>query len=120
MAGVDAARRAVLGWQPALARRLGIHYGWIVVAVTLPTMLVAAGLRATPGVVIRPWEAEFGWDRAALSAIIAVSWIAYGIGAPLSGRLIDAYGPRRIPLASIALAAVGALGTAFVREPWQL
>src|SRR4051812_13360305 len=91
MADVSLAERTD-GWQPRLAQRLGIHYGWVVVAVTLPTMLVAAGLRATPGVVIRPWENEFGWDRAAISTIIAVSWIAYGIANPLAGRLIDAFG----------------------------
>ncbi len=83
-------------------------------------MLVAAGLRASAGVVIKPWEAEFGWDRAAISTIIALSWVAYGIANPLAGRLIDRFGPRRVTLASISLAALGALGTSLVREPWQL
>ena len=114
------AGRTIAGWQPALAARAGLHYGWIVVAVTFPTMLVAAGLRASAGVVIKPWEAEFGWNRAAISTIIAVSWIAYGVANPLVGRLIDRFGPRRVTLASIGLATVGALGTALVREPWQL
>src|SRR4051794_41729612 len=100
--------KAMAGWQPALAARFGVHYGWVVVAVTLPTLLVAAGLRASPGVIIRPWEAEFGWDRAAISTIIAVSWIAYGIANPLAGRFLDTLGlagslspasgwPRRAP-----------------------
>src|SRR5215212_9223126 len=120
MASVDAARGAVGGWQAALARRLKIHYGWFVVAATLPTLLVAAGLRATPGVVIRPWEAEFGWNRAAISTIIAVSWIAYGIANPLAGRFLDTLGPRRVTLASIGLATAGAIATVLVREPWQL
>src|SRR5581483_8413785 len=109
------AGRTIAGWQPALAARAGLHYGWIVVAVTFPTMLVAAGLRASAGVVIKPWEAEFGWNRAAISTIIAVSWIAYGVANPLVGRLIDRFGPRRVTLASIGLATVGALGTALVR-----
>ena len=96
--------KTMAGWQPALAARFGVHYGWVVVAVTLPTLLVAAGLRASPGVIIRPWEAEFGWDRAAISTIVAVSWIAYGIANPLAGRFLDTLGPRRVTLASIGLA----------------
>jgi MFS family permease len=114
------AGKAMAGWQPALAARFGVHYGWVVVAVTLPTLLVAAGLRASPGVIIRPWEAEFGWDRAAISTIIAVSWIAYGIANPLAGRFLDTLGPRRVTLASIGLATAGAIGTVLVRDPWQL
>ncbi len=56
---------------PALVARWGLHYGWIVVAVTFPTLLVSAGLRASPGVLILPWEQAFGWDRASLSLAVA-------------------------------------------------
>ena len=112
--------KTMAGWRPALAARFGVHYGWVVVAVTLPTLLVAAGLRASPGVIIRSWEAEFGWDRAAISTIIAVSWIAYGIANPLAGRFLDTLGPRRVTLASIGLATAGAIATVLVRDPWQL
>jgi sugar phosphate permease len=100
--------------------RLGLHYGWVVVAVTFPTVLVAAGLRAAPAVLIRPWEAEFGWDRAAIGLMIAINLVLYGAASPISGRLIDKFGPRRIALVSVVVATVGTVCGLFVRELWQL
>jgi sugar phosphate permease len=97
-----------------------VHYGWVVVAVTFPTVLVAAGLRAAPAVMIRPWEAEFGWDRAAIGLMIAINLVLYGAASPISGRLIDRFGPRRIALVSVAIATVGTVCGLFVRELWQL
>ena len=47
------------------ARRL--HYAWIVAAVTFVVLLVTAGIRATPGLLMVPLEAEFGWSRAVIS-----------------------------------------------------
>ncbi|MBI2760948.1 MAG: hypothetical protein HYX51_05930, partial [Chloroflexi bacterium] len=38
-------RRSMGRWSPvALAERRGIHYGWIVVAVTFVTVITAAGV----------------------------------------------------------------------------
>ena len=47
-----------------MARQRKLHYAWIVAGVTFLTLLVAAGLRATPAVLIVPLETEFGWSRA--------------------------------------------------------
>ena len=41
-----------------------VHYAWIVAAVTFLVLLVTAGIRATPGVLMVPLESEFGWSRA--------------------------------------------------------
>ena len=38
-----------------------VHYAWIVAAVTFLVLLGGAGVRATPSVLIVPWEREFGW-----------------------------------------------------------
>ncbi len=35
-----------------------LHYGWIVAGVTFLVLLVGAGVRATPGVMIVPWSAN--------------------------------------------------------------
>ena len=39
----------------------------------LLTLLAAAGVRATPGVLIVPLENEFGWSRATISFAVAVN-----------------------------------------------
>ncbi len=59
-----------------MLRRL--PYAWLIVAVTFLVLLVAAGVRAAPAVLIKPLEAEFGWDRASISLAIAVSILAFG------------------------------------------
>ena len=116
MAG-DVARLRVV---PALAARWGVHYGWIVVAVTFPTLLITAGLRAAPGVLVLPWEQTFGWSRAALGSVVAVNLVLYGAASPIAGRLIDRFGPRWITLGSLALTTAGTLAALFVTEYWQL
>ena len=39
-----------------MLRRRDIHYGWVVVAATFLTMIVAAGAAGAPGVFIVPLE----------------------------------------------------------------
>ncbi|HUQ17381.1 MAG TPA: hypothetical protein VM070_06305, partial [Candidatus Saccharimonadales bacterium] len=74
------------------------HYAWVVVAVTFLALLVAASVRAAPGILILPLEKEFGWDRATVSGAIAISILTFGLGGPLSGTLIGRYGPRKVIL----------------------
>jgi len=104
----------------AAATRLShVHYAWIVVAVTFVTLLTAQSIRATPGLLALPLEAEFGWDRASISLAVAVSLIAFGLGGPLGGGLVDRFGPRRVLLAGCAAIAAGIWGLLAVRELWQ-
>ena len=107
-------------WAVRLASRHGIYYGWLVVAVTLLTVLVAGGIRQAPGVVIKPLEAEFGWDRAAISAAVAVSLLAYGLGGPFGGRLMDRFGPRNVMLCAIGVTLIGSVGTILMRSLLEL
>src|SRR5215217_2472739 len=109
--------------QPPIVRFFqdrGIFYGWVVVAVTFVTVLSGAGLRQVPSVVIKPLETEFGWDRASISLAVAVSLIAYGLGSPFSGKLIDRFGPRTVTLWAIGLTLVGAAGLITIGSIWEL
>lgn len=96
------------------------HYAWVVVAVTFLALLVAASVRAAPGILILPLEQEFGWDRATISGAIAISILTFGLGGPLSGTLIERYGPRRVILGGSILIALGLAAFLTVRELWQL
>src|SRR5262249_2927084 len=44
-----------------------LHYGWVIVAVSFVLILITAGVRAAPGVLIVPFEDEFHWSRATIS-----------------------------------------------------
>ena len=83
------------------------HYAWVIVAVTLLTLIAAQAVRVAPGVIIVPLEREFGWDRAAISLSVAVSLLAFGLGGPLGGYFIDRFGPRRVLVAGLLLISAG-------------
>ncbi len=103
-----------------LSRAFRPHYAWVVVGVTFATMLVSASIRAAPGVLIKPFEAEFGWDRASISLAVGVGFIVNGLGAPLGGGLIDRFGPRRVVLAGVALLGLSLAPMLVMTELWQL
>jgi MFS family permease len=96
------------------------HYAWVVVVVTFLALLAAQAVRAAPGVIITPLEAEFGWSRTEISLGISLSILTFGLGGPLGGTLIDRFGPRRVMLAGDLLIVIGLVGLIFVRDLWQM
>jgi sugar phosphate permease len=103
-----------------MARPARLHYAWVVAAVTFLTLLAAAGMRATPGVLIVPLEREFGWSRATISFAVGVNVLLYGLIGPFAAAVMDRFGLRRTMLAALALIAAGVALTPMMREPWQL
>ena len=96
----------------ALAERLarhGIHYGWVIVAVTFLTTLTTAGAMGLPGALIIPLSKEFGWDVAQISSAIAIRLVLFGLMAPIAAALIETYGVRRVVIAAIGLIVSGLL-----------
>ncbi len=102
------------------AAKLPFHYGWIIVVVTFLALLSTAGVRNAAAVFIKPFEAEFGWDRGSISLAIAVSLFAFGFGGPLGGGLIDRFGPRRVLIGGMALIALGLGPLLWLNSLWQL
>src|SRR4026208_838207 len=89
---------------PAASPRL--HYAWIVAGVTFTVLLVTAGIRATPGILMVPLESEFGWHRAVISAPVAITTALFGLIGPFAASVMDRWGLRRIILCAVALLAV--------------
>src|ERR1700751_4092901 len=102
-----------------MARRRKLHYAWIVAGVTFLTLLVAAGLRATPGVLIVPLETEFGWSRATISFAIGLNIFLYCLVGPFPAAVMDRFGLRRTMLAALACIAAGVALTPLMTPPWQ-
>src|SRR4029077_367042 len=106
------------GRSPPLKFRF--HYGWIVVGVTFAVLLIGAGVRSTPGVLMVPFENEFGWSRATISFAVAVSLGLYGVMGPFAASFMERFGLRRAMVCALALLAAGVALTTFMRESWQL
>jgi len=100
--------------------RRPVHHAWKVAAVIFVVLLAAAGVRATPSVLIVPLEQEFGWNRALISSAVSVNLVLYGLVGPFAAAFMQSVGIRRTVIASLALAATGVALTTAMRTPWQL
>lgn len=98
---------------------LPFYYGWFVVSLCFVTTLISAGVRSSPSVLIHPLEAEFGWSRALIASAISMNLLLFGVAAPISGFLLDRFGPRKVMLGSLTLLIVGVGGTIAITEFWQ-
>ncbi|HLN65447.1 MAG TPA: MFS transporter [Symbiobacteriaceae bacterium] len=98
----------------------GGRHAWTVALVTFTVLLAAAGVRTAPGILLQPWAAEFGWTRAGISLAVAISFVAFGLGGPFVGSLIDRLGPRRVMLGGLGLVTAGLLPLLVMRSLWHL
>ncbi len=99
---------------------MGIHYGWVMVAVTFVLLLVTAGVRSAPGVMIKPLEADFGWSRGEISYPISLSILTLGLAGPVSGWSMQRFGIRPTALVFLVLATAGVIASGFLTQLWQL
>src|SRR5262245_45178906 len=97
-----------------------LHYGWIVAAVTFVILLVGAGVRATPGVLMVPLETEFGWNRTAISFAVAVNIALFGLIGPFAAAVMNRFGVRRVLAAALTLMTVAVACTTLMRAEWHL
>ena len=108
---------------PALqppSRSSSFHYAWVVVGITFLILLVSAGVRAVPAVLMLPLEHEFGWLRTTTSAALSVNILLYGLTGPFAGSLMARVGVRRVVLSALLLLACGVAAAPLIRQSWQL
>src|SRR5438067_13918123 len=98
----------------------GLHYAWVIIALTFVVIVVTAGVRATSGVLIPPFENEFHWSRATISFAIGINLLVYGLIGPLAAAVMDRFGVRRTMALSLGLATAGVVMILLVQIPWQL
>jgi sugar phosphate permease len=97
-----------------------VHYAWIVVALTFVVVVVTAGVRAAPGVLIVPLEAEFHWSRATISLAAGINLFVYGLIGPFAAAVMDRFGVRRTMTLALAATAIGVAFSPAIHESWQL
>lgn len=100
--------------------RRPLYYGWFVVAATFLILLVGAGVRATPGILINPLEHEFGWSVATISGAVAINIFLYGMMGPFAVAIMERFGLRVSVCAALLVLAAGVACTTLMRSPWQL
>jgi sugar phosphate permease len=97
-----------------------LHYGWIVAGVTFVVLLLTAGVRAAPGILIVPLEDEFHWSRSTISFAIGVNLLLYGLIGPFAAALIDRFGIRRTMAVALTVTVSAVAVTPMMHHSWQL
>jgi MFS family permease len=106
--------------QRATSEKRKLHYAWVVAGVTFLILLVTAGIRATPSILIVPLEHEFGWTTAAISGAIAVNIALFGLIGPFAASFMTRYGLRKIVLCALALLAFAVAFSSTMHHQWEL
>ena len=104
----------------AQSRPFGQRYAFVVVGVIFLCMLIAAGLRSAPAVMMLPLEESFGWRRDVVSLAAAVGIFLYGMTGPFAAALMERIGLRRTLLASLVVMSASTALSLLMTKPWHL
>ncbi|RUU92722.1 MAG: MFS transporter [Mesorhizobium sp.] len=102
------------------SRPFGQRYAFVVVGVIFLSLLVAAGLRSAPAVMMLPLENSFGWRRDIISLAAGVGILLYGLTGPFAAALMERIGLRRTLLASLVVMSGSTALSLLMTKPWHL
>src|SRR5438270_12068999 len=89
--------------------RLPFFYGWVIVAVTFVTMAIGVTARTAFSLLFPPIIEEFGWERGVTAGAFSFGFLVSGALSPLTGRMMDRFGPRAVMELGVVLMASGLL-----------
>ena len=96
------------------------HYAWVAVAVAFLVMLITAGTRGTPSIMIVPLEKAFGWSRTEISAALSINLALFGLMGPFAAAAMERYGLRRTVMTALSI-LVGAIAlSSLMQKSWHL
>ena len=89
---------------------------WTILAASCLILLVSMGWRYSIGVFFKSMTAEFGWERATLSGVVALNMLVFGFSQPIVGQLVDRLGPRRVLLLGSVVLGAGLVAVSWSRS----
>lgn len=104
----------------ANAVRTRFHYAWIAVGVAFLVMLVTAGTRGTPAVMMVPLEQAFGWSRTEISGALAINLALFGLMGPFAAAAMERYGLRRSVLTALVILGSAVALSSLMTDSWQM
>ncbi len=96
------------------------YYGWVVVAVSFFTLFFTLGIRYSFSVYYLAILAEYGWGRAETAGAFSLAMIFHALFAPITGTLVDRFGPRKLFPLGATLLFFGLLAAGQISAKWHL
>ena len=81
--------------------------------------MIGRGVADSFMVFVLPLSDEFGWQRAQVTSVYSIFLIVTGLAAPLTGMLIDRWGPRIVYPLGLMLLGSACLLAATLSKLWQ-
>ncbi len=100
--------------------KIGIFYGWVVVAAGCLILAVRGGSLFSYGVFFTELCTDLGWTRAMVSGAYSLLFLWQGIIFFAAGSLNDRYGPRPTLMISAIFMGLGYALMSVIEAPWQL
>jgi predicted MFS family arabinose efflux permease len=100
--------------------RRGIHYAWVIVAISFLTALSSSAALGLPGALLQPLSKEFGWSVDQISTALAVRFALFGLMGPFAAILMERFGLRNVIVIALGLISGGLLLSTQMTQFWQL
>ncbi|XDF33374.1 MFS transporter [Paracidovorax avenae] len=101
-------------------QRHGIHYGWLVAAVTFLTMLTMSAALGLPGAMLQPLSREFGWSTEQISSSLALRFALFGLLGPFAAVFMERFGLRAVMVTGLLLVGAAMALVTQATQLWQL
>lgn len=102
-----------------MVKRPLFFYGWVIVGITVVSMILIYGIRHSFSIFFPSILNEFGWGRGSTAIMLSLNILIYGFFAPLAGSLGDRWKPRRIMPIGVAILGLATASCAFANELWH-
>jgi sugar phosphate permease len=100
-------------------RQPRFFYGWVIVGISVVSLVLIYGVRHSFAVFFPPILEEFGWSRGSTAAMYSLNVLVYGLLGPVAGGFADRWKPTRVIPLGIVILALATAGCAFANQLWH-
>ena len=100
--------------------RFGVHYAWIMAAITFLFSIVAPAIASVPQILIIPMTEAYGWEISDFSLATGLMYVVIAIMFPFGASLMLKFGVSKIVYIAILLEVLGLVCTILANEKWHL
>jgi MFS family permease len=102
-----------------MVRSPRLFYGWVIVGITLVSMVLIYGIRHSFSIFFPSILDEFDWGRGSTAIMLSLNILIYGFLAPVAGSLGDRWKPRRVVVIGIIILGLATASCAFANQLWH-